>query len=231
MMLMWLAIYLFAAFFATRWADFLAIIACTAPMLIFKRKHRGETFGTRDCNTLKYKKREYVWIFLLCISGCALISAFCYLLFSSGEPTATSRSDFLYLLVFGCFLPAFFEEWFVRGGILGALSQYGGRGVLVCALFFMLMHITPEKYPYALFAGLVITVLVYLTECIYLGMLLHFLNNLASLLLSYLPRGNAEYIALAALAVVFVLSIACLRCGAFLNDAKELILSVKTEEI
>lgn len=225
MMLVWLAFYVFAAFFATKWADFIAIIACTVPMLVFKKKHRGETFGARDCNTLKYKKKEYVLFFLLCISGCALISAFTHMLFASGEVQTATRSDFPYLLVFGCLLPAFFEEWFVRGGLLGALSPYKSGAVWICSFFFMLMHMSFARFPYALFAGLLITALVYLTECIYLGMLLHFLNNFASLLLSYLPKGVAEYIALAILATVFILSTVLLLRGSLLKDVKKLILS------
>lgn len=235
MMLVWLAFYVLAAFFATRWADFLAIIGCTVPMIVFKKKHRGETFGTVFCNTVKYKKKEYSLYVLFCISGCALISALCYLFFASGEAqTVAARSDFPYLLVFYCFIPAFFEEWLVRGGILGVLAPYKAGAVWICGIFFMLMHANPAKYLYALFAGLLITSLVYLTECIYLGMLLHFLNNFAALLLSYLPNGFAEYIALAVVTVVFALSFVLLKRTRLFADTKKLLLSVKdvnTKEI
>lgn len=231
MMLLWLAFYIFAAFFATRWADFLAIIGCTAPMTVFSKRVRGETYGTKDFNTVKYKKREYALYFAFTISGGALISAITYLLTSFGyaETETAARSDFPYLLVFCCFIPAFFEEWLVRGGVLGALKRCGKGSVIVSAVFFMLMHISPAKYPYALFAGLLITALVYLTECIYLGMLLHFLNNFTSLLLSYLPRGISEYIALAILAAAFGVSLALLRRGKLFTDVRELLMTAKNE--
>ncbi len=232
MMLTWLAFYILAAFFATGWADFLAIIGCTVPMLVFGGSVRGETFGTRDFNTVIYKKSEYVLFFIFTISGCALISALTYFITSFGyiEAEPATRGDFPYLLVFGCFLPAFFEEWLVRGGVLGALAPCGKGSVLVCAIFFMLMHADPKKYLYALFAGLLISALVYLTECIYFGMLLHFLNNFTSLLLSFLPRGAGEYIALAVIAAAFVISLALLIRGRLFSDTRELLIAAKNED-
>ena len=232
MMLVWLAFYVFAVFFAARWAEFLVIIGCTAPMLIFKKKHRGVTYGASFCNTVRYKKGEYALYFLFCISGCALLSAFCYLLFSDGEAAVQSaRTDFPYMLVFGCFLPAFFEEWLVRGGVLGALSPYKAAGVWTSSIFFMLMHADPTKYLYALFAGFCIGTLVYLTECIYIGMLLHFINNLTSLLLSYLPSGNAEKAALAIIALVFCVSFYFLKRGKLFLDAAELLKKGKEQDV
>ncbi|MBR5538420.1 MAG: CPBP family intramembrane metalloprotease [Clostridia bacterium] len=223
MMLVWFLFYVIAAFFAIKWAAFLAIIGCTAPMLLFKRSVRGETFGTRDCNTLRYKGKDYLNVFLFCISGSAVISAITYLVTAVGqiEPDTAARTDFPYMLVFGCLIPAFFEEWFVRGGILGALSSYKAAGVWISSIFFMLMHADPTKYIYAFFAGFCIGMLVYLTECVYLGMLLHFVNNFASLLLSYLPRGIFEYITLAIILVVFAVSFVLLSKSKIFEDAKE----------
>ena len=60
------------------------------------------------------------------------------------------------------------------------------------------------------------------TECIYLGMLLHFLNNLTSLVLSYIS-GGAEYISLFAILVIFVASTALLvRTNLFADIRKSL---------
>ncbi len=230
MMLIWLAFYIFAVFFAAGWADFLCIIGCTLPMLLFKRKHRGETFGARDCNVRKYRKKEYALFMIFGISLCAVVSAIAYLLFSSGETgIGAARTDFAYLLVFGCLIPAFFEEWLVRGGVLGAIKVYGAEAVWFCSIFFMLMHAQTTKYAYAFVAGFMITSLVYLTECIYIGMLMHFLNNFTSLLLSKLPRGNPEYIALALVFAVCVLSFKFLSKTRLFEDTKEIFMSVKQE--
>ncbi len=225
MMLVWLAFYIFGTAFVPRWADFIGILGCTVPMLLFKQTIRGRTFGTKDCNTAKYKKSEYALFFAFCISGCALFAALSVLLFGQGTvQTGAMRGDFFYLLVFSCMVPAFFEEWMLRGGVLGALAQLGGAGVWGCAVLFMLMHISPAKWAYALFAGLLITALAYLTECIYLGMLLHFCNNLMSLLLSYLPS-DMEPIMLLMIFAVFVASLLWLMRGALLSDTVKLLRS------
>lgn len=231
MMLAWLVI---SFFFPTRWVAFSGIVACGAPMVLFKHSVRGVTFGARDCNTAKYKISEYALFFAFCICGAALVSAITYLTtvaFGTDVPQSGGRTDFFYLLVFSCFIPAFFEEWFMRGGVLGTLAKHRGAGVLICAVLFALMHMSIAKIPYAFFSGLFITALVYLTECVYLGMLLHFLNNLTSLVLSYLPSGVGEYIMLGVIAVAFLVSAAFFKKTSLCRDTVSLFSSVKKEEI
>lgn len=230
MLLMWLCVNAGIAFLLPKWADFAGIISCTLPMVLFKQKHRGKTFGTRDCNTVIYKKREYALFFVFVICGCALISALTFLFFTESvqETAIKHHSGFFYPLVFSCFIPAFFEEWFVRGGILGSLAKYGGLGIFVCAFMFAVMHGTRGMI-YAAFAGLFITALVYVTECIYLGMLLHFLNNFTSLLLSYLS-GGAEYIALSVILVVFAVSVFLLKNTKLLCDISKSLITYNKDD-
>ena len=230
MMLLWLAVYAAVVTFLPKWSSFVTIAACTLPMLLFKQKHRSATFGARDCDTVKYKKKEYIPFFIFTISGCALISALMFLAYkAAGYATAAAgqEKDFFFLLVFSCMLPAFFEEWLLRGGVLGALAKYGTSGIWLCAIFFALIHHI-SKLPYTLFAGLLITSLVYVTECIYLGMLLHFLNNFTSLILSYLS-GAAEYAALALAAAAFAVSFVLLGKSKLLADVKKAVFSPKEE--
>ena len=226
MMLVWFSAFWLGHIFFPKWSDFIGILACTLPMLAFSTGRRGNTFGAKDCNTVKYKKSEYALFFVFCISACALLAALSVLLFGQGTAlSGATRGDFFYLLVFSCMVPAFFEEWLLRGGVLGALKDKGGSGVWICAGLFMLMHIAPAKWGYAFFAGLMITALVYLTECIYLGMLLHFCNNFVSLLLSYLPRGAAEWITLALLALLCAASLLWLRRKRLFADTVQLLRS------
>ncbi len=227
MLLLWLSI---SFFFPERWKAFQTIIACGAPMVLFNTKIRGKTFGTRDCNTAVYKKHEYALFFVFVICGSALISVLTYLLFteSAQEAAVKQQGAFFYTFVFSCIVPAFFEEWFIRGGVLGALARYGGMGIFACATIFAVMHGTRGML-YAAFAGLFITAFVYVTECIYLGMFLHFLNNFSSVLLSYLS-GVAEYIALSAIVVLFVLSIFLLRNTKLLGDISQALITYNKED-
>ena len=223
MMLLWICVYMLILVYAPKWSFITNVIACTLPMLVFKQKYRGKTFGASNCNTVKYKKREYVPFFAFAISGTALISALAFLVCKAvgGASPVAASNGFLYTLVFSCMIPAFFEEWLLRGGVLGALEEYKGVGVIACSVFFMLIHFNFAAWPYALFAGLCITLLVYLTECIYLGMLLHFLINFTSMFLSYFS-GNAEYIALLLLAIVFASSFALLKHSNLYKDTVNL---------
>ena len=220
MLLLWLGITVAIAAFLPKWADFSTAIACASPMLLFSGKLRGATFGARDTNTVKYRRKDYAAWFCFTVSGSAVLSAATY--FAFGSSAAQGRNDFFYLLVFACMLPAFFEEYLVRGGVFGALAEAKGSGVLMTAILFALMHMRPARMLYALFAGICITTVVYLSENIYLGMLLHFINNLASLLLSYLPRGTAEYVALGILVLLCLFSLLAVLRGRLFADAKVL---------
>ncbi len=218
--LMWLCFHAFSIW-APRWASFLGLVACALPMLLAAPRLGVRSFGTRDCNTMRYPKRAYAAFFVCTISGNALLAALPRLFAGATLETTVVRHDFFYLLVFSCMIPAVFEEWFVRGGVLGAVADRGGAGILLCALAFMLMHTSLSAWPYAFFGGLMLTLLVYLTECVYLGMLLHFCNNFASLLLSYLPTGAASYAALAALALTFAASLYAFRRSDLYVDARK----------
>ncbi len=224
MLLCSMAIYCAMAVYAKRWAGFSAVLACTVPMLVFRRV-RGRTYGTSDTNVFKYSVREYKYFFVFCICGCAVISAVSTYVFKELgflREAASGRSDFFYRLVFSCFIPAFFEEWFVRGGLLGLLSKYRGIGVVLCSLCFMLMHASPMSFAYVFFAGLCITSVVYLAESIYVGMALHFLNNLTSLFLSYLKDDFTSHIALTVLILLFFISAFVLRKTSLAGDIKKL---------
>ena len=230
-MLLWLCVYLAAVFCLPKWADMLFVLAAALPALTVCKE--TPIFGSRDCNLIRYPKRAYALTAGFMISGCALLSFAASLLsrLLGGDTAVESsgRGDFLYLFVFSCLLPAFFEELLLRGRVLGLVARERGFGIWLCAALFALMHIQLQKLPYAFFAGLVLTLLVYLTECVYLGMLLHFVNNFAALLLSGLSD-SAAYAAAALLAVVFAFCFVRLRKTRLYTDGVGLIASVRAGE-
>lgn len=76
-------------------------------------------------------------------------------------------------------IPAFFEEFVVRGGML---NSYIGTGrlrasVLLTALLFGLQHMNPTQLFYAFVTGIILALLFVLTDSIWPGILFHFLNN------------------------------------------------------
>lgn len=229
-MLLWLCVYLIAVFCLPKWADMLLLLAAVLPAFAVCRK--TPIFGSRDCNTIRYRRRDYALTVGVMISGCALLSFAASLvsrLLGGAAASGGGRDDFFYLLVFSCLLPAFFEELLLRGRVLGLVSRERGFGIWLCAALFALMHIQLQRLPYAFFAGLILTLVVYLTECVYLGILLHFANNFAALLLSYLPN-VAAYAAAVLLAVLFVFCFVRLKKTQFYADGMALLSSVSPGE-
>ena len=76
-------------------------------------------------------------------------------------------------------IPAFFEEFVVRGGMLNSYIRTGRlrASVLLTALLFGLQHMNPTQLFYAFVTGVILALLFVLTDSIWPGILFHFLNN------------------------------------------------------
>lgn len=84
-------------------------------------------------------------------------------------------------------LPAFVEEWIFRGVVFGSLRAHGdGVAVMLSALLFGLFHGNWVQIPFAFMLGLVLAYLVVLTDSIWPSVVLHGVNNLMSVLLSFM---------------------------------------------
>ncbi len=83
-------------------------------------------------------------------------------------------------------IPAFSEELLFRGAILSNLKPYGkNMAIIVSALLFGLMHQHAGQLLYATAAGLVMGYIAVECDSIWPTVLLHFLNNLFSVLETY----------------------------------------------
>lgn len=75
-------------------------------------------------------------------------------------------------------VPALIEEMALRGIIMQSLRRYGDMFAIVCsALIFGLMHCNLMQIPFACMAGIVIGYAVLITESVWTGVIIHFLNN------------------------------------------------------
>ena len=82
-------------------------------------------------------------------------------------------------------VPALCEEWLFRGFFQRGLEGYGARkAVLISGLLFGLFHFDFQRFAAQALLGLVIAYVVYRTGSILNGMLLHFLHNAGSVLIS-----------------------------------------------
>ena len=82
-------------------------------------------------------------------------------------------------------VPALIEEVALRGIIMQPLRRYGDWYAILCsALIFGLMHCNLVQIPFAMIAGIVIGYAVIVTESVWTGVIIHFLNNGFSVLVS-----------------------------------------------
>lgn len=112
------------------------------------------------------------------------------------------------------FVPAFIEEFAIRGVVLQSLRRYGDAfAVVASSAVFALMHGNMIQIPFAFIAGLAIGYAVIKTGTMWTGIIIHFLNNsMAILSLSLVDNFSemqATIIMTAFYAVVFVLAIIC----------------------
>ncbi len=75
-------------------------------------------------------------------------------------------------------VPALIEEFALRGIIMQPLRRYGDWFAIICsALVFSLMHCNLVQIPFAFIAGVVIGYAVIMTESVWTGVIIHFMNN------------------------------------------------------
>ena len=86
--------------------------------------------------------------------------------------------------------PALVEEFATRGMVMGASREFGeGFGIAVSAIFFSLMHGNLVQIPFALIMGVVIAFAVVKTGSLITGIIIHFINNAFSVIMTYTLAG------------------------------------------
>lgn len=86
-------------------------------------------------------------------------------------------------------LPAFAEEVLHRGMLLNGVSMMGmKKSILISGALFGLFHLNIEQCFYAMIIGFFLAYLCYLCSSIYPCMIVHFMNNALSVVLSFARR-------------------------------------------
>lgn len=95
---------------------------------------------------------------------------------------------FLIAFISTAVLPAFVEEFACRGLVMGVLRKIGDRFAIVAsAILFGLMHGNFEQIPFAFLVGLVLGFIAIKSGSLWPAVFVHFFNNLAAVVFSYLP--------------------------------------------
>lgn len=86
-------------------------------------------------------------------------------------------------------LPAFLEEFAYRGVVLGEAKRYSKSFAIVFSAFlFSLMHGTAQQIPFAFLVGLSIGYFVIKYNSIWIGIIIHFVNNGLNIVFQYLSK-------------------------------------------
>ncbi len=94
-------------------------------------------------------------------------------------------------------VPALVEEFAIRGVILQPLRKYGDRFAIVASAFiFAVLHGNLIQAPFALIAGIGIGYAVCITNSIWTGVLIHFVNNLYSVAVEFMTTDITDIDAL-----------------------------------
>ena len=128
---------------------------------------------------------SYIWLILIEALGGTL---------SSGRVAVpTTPSALSVAIVFSAVLPGVCEEILFRGALLGAWERRGSKAaVVISALWFTMLHASVEGAPAEFVNGVVLAVIVVLTDSIFAGMIYHTVYNSAALIVSYIASFQPE---------------------------------------
>ena len=119
----------------------------------------------------------------------------------SDMPDPKSVGGYFWQVLSVALVPAFVEEFAIRGVMLQSLRRYGDAfAIIVSSIFFGLMHGNLLQAPFAFFLGIVISWLVIVTDSLWTGIAIHFMNNLYAVSLTGLAviTSDTVYVIIAA---------------------------------
>ncbi len=177
-------------------------IAFTFPFIIYSKMMGERLSNISSFNKPKNKKLVFPLVLLglgVCGFSNAVVSGAGAILQNFGfnyEVIKTENPTNLYGIILSfvatAVTPALVEEFAMRGAVMGALRKFGDSfAVITSALIFGLMHGNLVQIPFAFILGLFFGFAVIKTGTIWTAVIIHFLNNLFSISLSYL-LGNAN---------------------------------------
>ena len=90
-------------------------------------------------------------------------------------------------------VPALVEEFAIRGAVMQPLRRYGDKfAILASSIFFAILHGNLIQAPFALIAGVAIGYAVCITNSLWTGILIHFANNLYSVITEFMIEDIAN---------------------------------------
>ncbi len=168
------------------------IVYCTIPIIgyfIWTKKNPKEVFRLYP---LGWKNLLLIIAFAFAIQPLMRFLSFFTSMFfpnvAQEFADALDGTSFIGTLITMAILPAFLEELSLRGVFLSGYRRLGTWKAIFCtALLFGLLHMNPQQFPYAFFAGLFFCFLVERTGSIWASIIPHFIINATNVISMFLP--------------------------------------------
>lgn len=176
---------------------FLASFAFTVPFVIVFKKFKQKTEDLIPLN--RPKRKRGLPLFLFGIGFCAFANVASSLIGRFLERIGIEQNrvgpenpegiiGFLIVFISTAIVPALVEEFACRGFVMGLLRKFGDAFAIVAsAVLFGLMHGNLSQIPFAFLVGLALGYIAIKSESLWPAVAVHFFNNLAAIIFSYLP--------------------------------------------
>lgn len=126
----------------------------------------------------------------------------------------TGVNGFIISAVATAVVPALVEEFAYRGVFLGLLKEYGESFCIIASsVMFALMHGNLSQIPFAFIVGLVLGFIRVKSGSIIPAMLLHFLNNFVSIILSSISDGAGNALIICVNTIYLAVAVICMSVG------------------
>lgn len=104
--------------------------------------------------------------------------------------------DLLACLFVSAFLPAICEELFFRAGLQQLFQEWTKKphlSIFITAIYFSLLHFNPSGFPVIFLGGLMLGYAFYWSGSLRVGILMHFVFNASSILISYFAQHSPAF--------------------------------------
>ena len=119
------------------------------------------------------------------------------------SPAAKNVPAFLWQVLSTAIVPALMEEFAVRGVVMQSLRKYGDVFAIVSsAVIFALLHGNMVQAPFALMLGCVLGWAVIITDSLWTGIAIHFMNNFYATVMSTMMANCKESVYIATFIIV-----------------------------
>jgi len=119
------------------------------------------------------------WIYLVSLIGTPIIT---------DTPNPTSIPGIIMMVLSLCVIAPVLEELCFRGVLQRGLEGKGAKySIIMCGVLFALMHMSVTTAPPKIILGIILAYTAYATNSLWCPIIIHAVNNIASVVMSFMP--------------------------------------------